>query len=494
MSKKNNKPKKEDTVDHLEELRKMIPKIKKKVKVGSFKKVNFNLDEFVKRYDDNSWRDLAQQNDLLWRITKTIKEVSDMSWKVAVAGAFTVLTGATKRDFYIDTKQEKLRLNVWMMILGYSGISRKSTTRRSIYEILSQIDYLDFVPPKMTPEALYDELKNTPNAQILGDEMGSFFKSLKKEYMKEMSDILSDIYDCKSVLERKTLTGGRVTVRDPYLRFYGGATDSIITYLDEEHFKQGFLPRFHFVLDFDLDERKLALIGQPNPEVKNDIDKVVADLKKIGELKVEALMYLEQPKEFINFQHYCTSLLIEHTKRGDSLTAPYYARLPWHSLKLAGILYLADIVMSGGTDLTSLPLPAEYIVLGTMFMQLFEQEYLSLVYRFKSSAPTTKFYTKEAQLTRIENLMKVKKGIASRTVILKASNMLKDEFDKTIDTLINNETIGQQPINKEVLVAHGIIESVDDKYPFAGKPPVLIWHKETFGGELSMALENYFAN
>ena len=72
--------------------------------------------------------------------------------------------------------------------------------------------------------------------------------------------------------------------------------------------------------------------------------------------------------------------------------------------------------------------------------------------------------------------------------------MLKDEFDKTIDTLINNETIGQQPINKEVLVAHGIIESVDDKYPFAGKPPVLIWHKETFGGELSMALENYFAN
>ena len=434
---------------------------------------------------------LAQQNDLLWRITKSIKEISDMSWKVAIAGAFTILTGVTKRDVYIDTKQEKLRLNLWMMILGFSGISRKSTTRRAIYDLLSKIEYVDIIPSKMTPEALYDELKNTPNAQILGDEMGSFFKSLKKEYMREMSDILSDIYDCKSVLERKTMSGGRVTVRDPYLRFYGGATDSIINYLDEEHFKQGFLPRFLFVLDFDLKSRQLSLIGEPTLTYEKNIDQLVNDLKNIGSLNVKSLLYLEHPKEFIQFQEYCRSLLFEHTKRGDTLTAPYYARLPWLALKIAGILYLSDLAVGEGTKLSINILPKEYIILGTMFMQLFEQEYLSLVYRFKASAPTTKFYTKEAQLNRIENVLKLNNSVASRTVILKQSSMMEDDFNKTIQTLNSNETIGITPITKDLLVAHKFLKSTNDRYPFKGKPPIILWLKETFDGNLTQALFSF---
>lgn len=482
------KKKKQINETNLDELRKMLPKIKEEISAHSLND-SFNLDEFVKKYDDNSWMKLAQQNNLLWRITKTIKEVSDMSWKVAVAGAFTVLTGATKRDFYIETKQEKLRLNIWMMILGYSGISRKSTTRRSIYDILSQIDYLDFIPPKMTPEALYDELKNSPNAQILGDEMGSFFKSLKKEYMREMSDILSDIYDCKSILERKTLSGGRVTVRDPYLRFYGGATDSIITYLDEEHFKQGFLPRFHFVLDFDLENRQLALIGEPNHKLEKDIEEVIKDLKKIGSLKLKALLYSEHPKEFIDFQVYCNNLLFEHTKRGDSITAPYYARLPWHALKMAGILYLADLVTGKGTDLTTNILPEEYIILGTLFARLFEQEYLNLAYRFKASAPSSRFFTKEAQLNRIENVLKLNKSICSKSIILKQSGMMEDDFNKTIQTLHSNNTLGSLQLTKESLVAHKILNSIDDKFPFQGKPPMVLWHKETFNNNLTEALQ-----
>lgn len=464
-----------------DELREWLPKVKGKMSLDEKKKQLTSLDQWVDKFDDKSWMKLAQQNKTLWQISKTTKEFSDMSWKVAINGAFSTLSGATKRQTYVATLQEPtLRLNLWCITLGYSGISRKTTTRKSIFEHLEPIEYLNYIPVKMTPEALYEELRKTPNAFILGDELGSFFKSLKRDYMSEMSDTLSDVYDCKRTMERSTVSGGRVIAKDPYLRIYGGGTMSIIRNLTDELFEQGFLPRFHFVLDFDLEDRDFKLIGKPNPHLVKEYAKVSDVLQKIGELKVKGLLYEDIPQEFIDYQHYCKDRLFAHTKRGDYITAPYYARLPFHALKLAGLLYLADLVLEDGTNYEMNVLPSEYIILGTLFMRLYEQEYLQLIYRYKSSAPSGRFDTQRKKLSHLENLLKLHGGIVSRTTMLKESGLESRFFDPIMSTLIENGTFKQNKITKDLLVNLKILKNKKESYPFLGMPPTLVWHKDTF--------------
>lgn len=475
-------PPKDDLLDKkaLDEMANMLPKVKKATKRKPKKKT---LDEWVSDFDDQSWMKLAQQNRTLWQIVKTTKSFSDMSWKVAVNGAFQVLSGATKRKTYVATEQEDLRLNLWNVTLGYSGISRKTTTRRSIYDHLEHIDYLSYIPVKLTPEALYAELKNTPNAMILGDELGSFFKSLKKDYMATMTDTLSDVYDCKRTMERSTVSGGRVIIREPYLRLYGGGTKSVIKQLTDEQFEQGFLARILWCLDFDLNGRQLKKIGKPNDQLKKDFARVSKQLAKIGDLVVEKLLYEDIPDEFDSFQDYCNERLLSHTERGDSITAPYYARLPFHALKLAGILYLSDLVLGEGTTHKVNVLPSDYIILGTLFMRLYEQEFLQLVYRYKSSAPSGRFDTHERKLGHVENLLRLEGGVTSRTSLLKKSSLLSPAFDPVMATLIENETIAQFKITKKKLVKHKILRNENEKYPFTSRPPNLVYLLEKFEDE-----------
>lgn len=474
----------------LKKLKTMLPKSSKFYSKRD-KDGKKSLDQWVSEFDDESWHRLAQTNKTLWAIVRTTKSFSDMTWKVAVNGAFAVLTGSTKRQTFVATEQEDVRLNIWPITLGYSGISRKSTTRRSIYSHLEYIDYLNYIPVKVTPEALYNELKGAydkktdeANAMILGDELGSFFKSLKKDYMATMTDTLSDIYDCKPTMEKSTISGGKLIVRNPYLRIYGGGTKSVIKQLTDDQFEQGFLPRFHFVLDFDLEGRKLKKIGKPNPQLRKEFEKVSLILKKIGSLTVKTLLYEDIPKEFDEFQNYCEERLFDHTKRGDSITAPYYARLPFHALKIAGLLYLTDLVQGEGTDIEINVLPADYILLGMYFMRLYEQEYLQLIYRYKSSAPSGRFDTQERKLGHVENLLRLEGIITTRTSLLKKSGLESKTFNPVMETLMENETIAQVKITKKLLVKFKILKNTNEKYPFLGRGDrMLVWLNESFSNK-----------
>lgn len=474
----------------LADLRKWLPKAKSKMDTKEKKKDLKTLDQWVAKFDDESWMKLAQQNKTLWNITKTTKAFSDMSWKVAVNAALLTISSASRRDTYVHTLQAKVRLNMWAVTLGFSGISRKTTTRQSVYNHLTELKYLNYIPVAITPQKIYDELRKTPNALILGDELGSFFKDLKKDFMSSMPDILSDIYDCKETMERSTVSGGRITAKNPYLRIYGGGTMSIIKHLSDDLFEQGFIPRFHWVLDFNLKGRKVKRIGRPNPHLEREYEKVGKDLEKIGSLKVKALLYEDIPKEFEDYQDYCVERLFTHTERGDYITAPYYSRLPFHALKIAGLLYLSDLALGDGTNYAANVLPSEYILLGTLFMRLYEQEYLQLIYRYKSSAPAGRFDTQAKKLSHVENLLKLDGGIASKSSLLKSSGLISDNFDPVIKTLKENGTIKEKQISKELLIELKIIKK-SGKYPFMGRAPLLVWHREEFKDDFKKALKKW---
>ena len=299
--------------------------------------------------------------------------------------------------------------------------------------------------------------------------------------MKAMPDILSDIYDCKDEVGDSTIARGRGTVKNPYLRIYGGGTLSVIKLLEDKYFEQGFLPRFHFVLDFDLKNRQFKKIAKSNPYLLKEYEKMSKNLQKIGKLTVKKLLYEDVPQEFEDFQDYCNDRLLEHYRRGDHITAPYYSRLPWHALKIAAILYVADLATGEGTEYEANPLPSQYIMLGMYFMRLYEQEYLQLIFRYKSSAPAGKFDTQERKLSHVESLLKLSKGVITYTQLLRDSKMDSDKFESVLTTFMESETIGQTVIDKTVLKKEDIPLTKDGKFPFAGRPPTrLIWHVDIF--------------
>ena len=106
------------------------------------------------KYSDSTWKKLAQKSGILWDVCQIFKRKSDMSWKVAVTGAFGVLTGLTKRMQFVDFKQDDLRLNLYILLIGESGWIRKTTTRNLIYDLLMELKCVDIIPPNFTPEGL----------------------------------------------------------------------------------------------------------------------------------------------------------------------------------------------------------------------------------------------------------------------------------------------------------------------------------------------------
>ena len=144
------------------------------------------------------------------------------------------------------------------VLIGESGLGK--STAIGLGKLLLQSLPINRRPQILgatTPERLHKDLSINPHAWLLAPELAAFFG--RQKYMEGMIPYVTHLLDYEEQVERRTLAGDVVTIREPACSIMGGSTvDWLQGALPDTAVSGGFLARF-LVSKAEHKYRKIAL-------------------------------------------------------------------------------------------------------------------------------------------------------------------------------------------------------------------------------------------
>jgi hypothetical protein len=198
----------------------------------------------------NEERRVAQSREtVIERYIDWAKQITDASPQYHQAGAFTLLGALVAANCKLQTSFGDVVPNLWFAVLGETTITRKSTAMKIALSILREIDEDVMFATDGTSEGILSGLAGRDGKPSLffRDEITGLFQSiLTKDYMSDMPETLTKLYDGDMV--RRLLRKEEIIVKDScFLILCGGIKEKVQSMLSEEHIASGFIPRFIFI-------------------------------------------------------------------------------------------------------------------------------------------------------------------------------------------------------------------------------------------------------
>lgn len=237
-----------------------------------------------------------------WARTK-----SDAPGEYHQAGAVILLSTIYSQFGYVLPSFGKLKLNIWMSVLGRSTKDRKTTAKSYVEKMLRSMTTDEFsyiLPGDSTPGGLELALQDRANKSSLisRDEAQGFFEEmLHQSYMSGGISYFTSLYDGRSVGRARASGDKKISqaVEISFVFFLLGILDDSAEALTIRNFKQGFLTRFLYVVA----ERPEGYVEPPIKFVEDDRkeedDLVLQGLRKQLEIGRNHWSMLAPPDELI---------------------------------------------------------------------------------------------------------------------------------------------------------------------------------------------------
>lgn len=330
--------------------------------------------------------------------------------------ALAVLGTVTERKVYVPHGLEPLYPNIWGLLVGPSGISRKSSALKGGKKLLRIVDKTFLVADDITPEKFVTGFASQPTKILFEDELGDFLAKLEKSYMSGMKEKVTKLFDNPPEIRRELMSGD-IVAPDPFFSFMAASTPNWLwTKLKEEDLYSGFLNRWIAVTC----NMPTKTISNPPPEDIKLRSYLVRALKDIRKLR-GPVKFTEEIKESYSKWYGHTHAEIRSGLVLGSLGS-FYTRLEDYTKKIALLLELAK----GNSDLIITPETLESAI---AFVNYFKTTIRKLVE--EELVFTNDMRNKRKVLTIIRDRKEIKKG-----ELLNKSNLLKRAFDPIIETLI----------------------------------------------------------
>lgn len=188
-----------------------------------------------------------------WGATKT-----DADQGFQEGAAWTVLSSVFGEFGKPATKFDSGNLNLWMMVLGGTTLSRKSTVRSMMLKTLRMVsdEVYDYeAGSNVTPEGLGDFLRERPGWTSLyhRDEVHGLNEEMKgKSYLTGLQELMTELYDGQvpgklRAGAGKDSKGNAKGAGTNFCMYLTGATNSVINTYTMNDFASGHLARFLYV-------------------------------------------------------------------------------------------------------------------------------------------------------------------------------------------------------------------------------------------------------
>ncbi len=166
-----------------------------------------------------------------------------------LATALTVLGGGLARKVYVRHGERRVYPNCFTLVVGNSGISRKSSALSPGKRVFSNSGTGDTMPDNFSEEALAEILKEAPVLGIIS-EFKTLVMNAGKNYAGGLISRLTDLFDMPAELSfafkknaKRKGEGCKVVVPDPTLSLIAATTEDYFA-VDDADVAGGFVGRF----------------------------------------------------------------------------------------------------------------------------------------------------------------------------------------------------------------------------------------------------------
>jgi len=247
-----------------------------------------------------------------------------------IATALAMVSTALGRNVHLEEGATTYYPNLYILVIGESGITRKSTAIGMVYQFLPKLNPEYILGATMSPEALLDAFKKSYCHIILYDELKYLIINEEKSYGKGLVALFTSLWANPPTyrVDTKNIILAERIIKEPTLNILAASTPDWLQ-LKEADVLGGFLGRFLPICSSKTTKR-LAIRPQMDGEV---LDTLLEKLKAMQGLSGRYTWQNEAQETFIGlYNELCDDFQKEPNK---ALIQPYWSRIDTHIRKLA---------------------------------------------------------------------------------------------------------------------------------------------------------------
>lgn len=184
------------------------------------------------------------------------REASD---KIKKWSFISALAGLLERKVWIEACDFNIYPNMYIVIVGKSGLIHKSTTINQAVSFLREFDDVFITADKFTQAALIESLKMSEKEVVIGREYrkqaamfihGSEFSETMEEVYGSVIGLLTTLYDNHKSWKYHLKGEGLIHINEPCINILGASTPEWLKkIIPEREMAGGFSSRFIFVVE-----------------------------------------------------------------------------------------------------------------------------------------------------------------------------------------------------------------------------------------------------
>lgn len=275
---------------------------------------------------------------------------TNRDWAESIATS--ICSAAIGGDKFLYTKQGMIKMNLFFLYIGPSGLAKKSLPMASFgskllekYDELRADDIKTELPRRFSLESLITYFSETSTEGLLWkDEFTSMFKEANKEYMSGLIEFVSELVDGR-LGARYTNKNKMQLPQDVYVNVLAATTPYIYQILSQDFFTQGTGNRVLYMI-YDGVYKPQEIIatedyfGSINKEIHDtDQERFAKDLTLLGKSQLNYLQPIDDAGQmWLRYRNDLDDRLRKTYKDNQfDIKTVYLGKAAVNTLKLAGL-------------------------------------------------------------------------------------------------------------------------------------------------------------
>lgn len=260
--------------------------------------------------------------------------------------ALWLMSVAVGRRIVVDRPNAPVFLNWYIVLVGESGITRKSTSVRAAKSLAYKLvdDPKQVVSSRITPQMVEQMLAERPTMHICISEMVTAFGKMAGS-AHALPGLLTDLYDCPDKRLGGTLYAGSLALEDVFVSLLTATTSTwLLRFMNQELVEGGFTSRTMFVTA-NKPKKRIAWSESNEQEKDKKLQAIEEDLQALKARSLSTPIRIKPSKSGLK---QFRSWYNRHGYSEDSYRQSFEGREDAHLLRLAAFLAINDGTWSIG--------------------------------------------------------------------------------------------------------------------------------------------------
>lgn len=295
---------------------------------------------------------IVEGKDLITQVASFISSTTMTSMRWAECISTSMLSTVMGPDRFISNLKGKLNLNVWYLCVGPSGLASKTIAMKTyLFPIIGAVGENEhlILPNRFSVEGYIKYIAGNSTGSIIRDEFTGLLKESGKEYLSDVLEFLSELYD-GTIQKRVTIKHSVNEIKRCYVTFITATTPYLYKIMRPEFYTQGTGNRI-MVEIFDIDNVRDDVIDHESffrgakfeDRREGFINEVVTILQNIRDSPVRHFLPdKDAGRIWTEFEAECRQNAKRHYKKNIyDLHYSYLARSAEMALKLSAIFSMS---------------------------------------------------------------------------------------------------------------------------------------------------------